>query len=435
MKIAIDGFALGLSEGTGLATFAYETAHTLHAGGHEVSVIYGLQGLGRDERLRWPRLVERLRSGGEMRPFEWLRWLPYAAAYALPGLLGWPLKATPVCRGPLDQVAQDAPRIPEVTHLYNLPGIYPAAHALAGLTGHAQTLERLPGAEVFHRTSPLPMRMRGVANVVTVHDVIPLAMPDSTAINLKHYRRIMQASLAKADALFVISEHSRRDLLTFFDIPAERVVVVYQAVDLPAALRNLGRDELRQALKSRFDLAPGGYFLFYGAIEPKKNVMRILDAHGMSRAGLPLVIAGRNGWMYEPEVRRIGELLGDPRTAGRLRRYEYLPFEQLMLLLKGARALVFPSLYEGFGLPVLEAMLMGVPVITSNTTSLPEVAGDAALMVDPRDAGQIADAMDRLAGDDALCAGLVRKGQLQVQKFKPELYGQRLESGYRRALG
>ena len=435
MRIAIDGFALGLFEGTGLATFAYEMARTLHAGGHEVSVLYGLQGLGRDEQRRWPRLVERLRSGGEILPFEWLRWLPYAAAYAAPGLLGWPLKAAPVRRGLSATGAQDAARIPDVAHLYNLPGIYAAAHALAGLTGRAQTLDRLPGAEVFHRTSPLPLRMRGVANVVTVHDVIPLAMPDSTAINLRHYRRIMQASLAKADALFVISEHSRRDLLNFFDVPAERVVVVYQAVDLPAPLRHVGHDELRQALKDRFDLAPGGYFLFFGAIEPKKNVMRILDAHAMSRAGLPLVIAGRNGWMYERELRRIGELLADPRTAARLRRYEYLPFEQLMLLLKGARALVFPSLYEGFGLPVLEAMQMGVPVITSNVASLPEVAGDAALLVDPRDAGQIAAAMDRLAGDDALHADLVRRGHQQAQHFSPDRYLRRLQEGYRRALG
>jgi glycosyltransferase involved in cell wall biosynthesis len=435
VKIAIDGFTLGLKEGTGLSTFAYELAQTLSGGGHEVSVVYGLHGIGRDPRLLWPRFVQRLGLGGELLPFEWTRWAPYAAAYAGPGLAGWPLKATPIPRDAAVAAHGLSARIPAAAQLYNLPAVYSTAHTLAGLTARGLVLERLPGIEVFHRTSAVPMRMRGAANVVTVHDVIPLTLPHSTVINLKHYRRIMQAALKGADALFVISEHSRRDLLAFFDVPPERVVVTYQAVSVPPSLRAIDGDELARQLKANFDLAPGGYFLFYGAIEPKKNVMRILDAHAMARSDLPLVIAGRNGWLYQQELRRIRALVRDPKRAGRTRRLEYLPFQQLMLLLKGARALVFPSLYEGFGLPVLEAMQMGVPVITSNTTSLPEVAGDAALLVDPGDARQIADAMDRLAGDDALCADLARRGTAQAARFTPELYLQRLEQGYRLALG
>lgn len=435
MKIAIDGFTLGLKEGTGLATYAYELAQTLGAGGHEVSVLYGLDGIGRDPRLLWPRFIQALGTRGEMLPADRLKWAAYAAAYALPGLAGWPLAATPIPRQAGVSANGATARLPALAAVCNLPGIYPSAYTLAALTGRAPVLRRPPGVQIFHRTSPLPLRMRGAANVVTVHDIIPLALPHSTVINLKHYRRSMEAALRGADAIFVISEHARRDLLAFFDVPAERVVLTYQAVSVPPALRSIDADELRRQLKAHFGLSPGGYFLFYGAIEPKKNVMRILDAHAAAKTDLPLVIAGRNGWLYEQEVRRIRRLLREPNSSGGIRRYEYLPFQQLMVLLRGARALVFPSLYEGFGLPVLEAMLMGVPVITSNAASLPEVAGDAALLVDPCDTAQLARAMERLAGDDALCASLVEKGSEQVKRFSAEKHLQRLEAGYRLALG
>ena len=435
MKIAIDGFALGLREGTGLTTATYELAQLLGAHGHEVSVIYGLNGIGTDPDLTWPLFVQTLAVRGQSRLRDWPQWGPRAAAYLLPSLARRPIGATPVRRDPAVSLPHSTARVPAVTEIFNAPSIFQASQAFASVFRRPLALRRLPGVELFHRTSPLPMRMNGAANVVTVHDVIPLALPQSTAINLGLYRRIMQASLKEADALFVVSEHSKRDLLAFFDVPEERVVVTYQAVNIPPTLRNVGAEELERRLRTNFDLAPGGYFLFYGAIEPKKNVMRILDAHAMAKHDLPLVIVGRNGWLYEQEVGRIRALLGDPRRAGRIRRHEYLPFEHLMLLLRGARALVFPSLYEGFGLPVLEAMLMGVPVITSNSSSLPEVAGDAALLVDPCDVGQIADAMDRLAGDDALRASLVHRGTEQVQRFSPEQYLRRLEEGYRRALG
>ena len=435
MRIAIDGFTLGLKEGTGLATFAYELAQLLGAHGHEVSAVYGLNGLGRSEHLRWPRLLQQLAERGQAQPREWLQWAPHAAAYLAPVLLDWPLTASPVPRRPDISAAGSPVRVPDLAHFYNLPSIYHTAHAIAALLRRQVVLRRLPGVEIFHRTMPLPMRMQGVANVVTVHDVIPLALPHSTAINLDHYRRIMEASLRGADALFTVSEHSRRDLLAFFDMPAERIVVTYQTVNIPPALRDIDADELARLLKADFDLAPGGYFLFFGAVEPKKNVMRILDAHALAKSDLPLVIAGRYGWLYEQEKRRIDALLADPWARRRIRRLEYLPFAKLMALLKGARALVFPSLYEGFGLPVLEAMQMGVPAITSNVASLPEVAGDAALLVDPRDAGEIAQAMDRLAADDALHAELVRRGQHRVRLFSPERYLQRLEEGYRQALG
>ncbi len=435
MKIAIDGFTLALKEGTGLATATDQLARTLAAGGHDLSVIYGLTGVGRDPALMWPRLLQALGVRGEAQVHEWLRWAPLTGAMLPPYLAGWRFRVRPVPRRADVALAGSPARIPAGADVYNAPSIFYAAQSYASVFGKPVRLRKLPGVDIFHRSSPLPLHMDGTANVMTVHDVIPLAMPHSTAINLRHYRRIMEASLRDADLLLVISEHSRRDLLSFFDVPPEKVVVSYQAVELPEAVRTIDAEELRRQLEGGFGLEPGGYFLFYGAVEPKKNVMRILDALTFARNDLPLVIAGRNGWLYQQEVKRMRSMQRNPRTAGRLKRFEYLPFAQLMLLLKGARALVFPSLYEGFGLPVLEAMMMGVPVITSNTTSLPEVAGDAALLVDPLDARAIAEAMDRLAGDGALCADLVRRGYEQAARFTPQKYLERIEQGYRQALG
>jgi glycosyltransferase involved in cell wall biosynthesis len=156
-----------------------------------------------------------------------------------------------------------------------------------------------------------------------------------------------------------------------------------------------------------------------------------------------LVIAGGAGWQNEVETQRIN----DPRFIQyriientisrfeRVRRITYLPFEQLIALMQGARALLFPSVFEGFGLPVLEAMALGTPVMTSNVTSLPEVAGDAALMVDPHDTEAMARAIRRLDQDADLLTALREKGHLQAAKFTPEIYQARVGDIYRQVIG
>lgn len=276
--------------------------------------------------------------------------------------------------------------------------------------------------------------MEGVPNIVTAHDVIPLVFPHSTEINLKHYRRIMEASLHRADGVFVVSEHSKRDLLALFDLPEDRIHVTYQSVDIPQSVRQVDHDHLAQFLETNFGLSPGGYFLFLGAIEPKKNLMRLLDAHSIAQLELPLVLAGKYGWLFKDEHRRIEVMKSNRNSRRYIQKLDYLHRVQQMYLLKGARALVFPSLYEGFGLPVLEAMQMGVPVITSNNSSLPEVAADAAYLIDPMDVQEIAHAMEQLAEDDTLHESLADKGLVRAQWFSPERHLERLQSAYRQVL-
>ena len=434
MKIGIDGFALGLKQGTGLSTYARELAGNLGAGGHEVSVLYGLNGIGREPRLRWERFMQSLGVNGESGVEDWRQWALHAGLHAVAGLLRLPPDPKRILPTATTSERRIPEGIPDAADIYNIPSVYRASQALAATTGRPLRIGRIPGIELFHLTSPLPVRMEGVPNIVTAHDVIPLVFPHSTEINLKHYRRIMEASLHRADGVFVVSEHSKRDLLALFDLPEDRIHVTYQSVDIPQSVRQVDHDHLARFLETNFGLSPGGYFLFLGAIEPKKNLMRLLDAHSIAQLELPLVLAGKYGWLFKDEHRRIEVMKSNRNSRRYIQKLDYLHRVQQMYLLKGARALVFPSLYEGFGLPVLEAMQMGVPVITSNNSSLPEVAADAAYLIDPMDVQEIAHAMERLAEDDTLHESLADKGLVRAQWFSPERHLERLQSAYRQVL-
>jgi glycosyltransferase involved in cell wall biosynthesis len=208
------------------------------------------------------------------------------------------------------------------------------------------------------------------------------------------------------------------DLTAAHGVDSARVRVVY-----------LGRDETLAPVRDGLVLANaqarygigGRYLLYVGTLQPRKNLARVISAFSQlasasALADVQLVLAGKRGWLYDDlftQVARLG-------LAGRVLFPGYIPESDLPALLGGALAFVYPSLYEGFGIPVLEAGACGVPVITSNTSSLPEVAGDAALLVDPYDVDAIADAMYRLVTDEALRAELTRRGAENVKRFSWE---------------
>ena len=197
-------------------------------------------------------------------------------------------------------------------------------------------------------------------------------------------------------------------------------------------------DEVAQLLQGIFELDYKKYFLFCGAIEPKKNVSRLVDAYLASGTDCPLVIAGGLGWDYEQDLAKIErkEYLryrivdSTVLSESRVRRFGHIPYSHLITLIQGARALLFPSLYEGFGLPVLEAMLLGTPVLTSNVSSLPEVAGGAALFVDPLETTFIAQGIRRLDRDKDLRYELKTKGIKQASIFSEENYRKTIQALY-----
>lgn len=228
-------------------------------------------------------------------------------------------------------------------------------------------------------------------------------------------------SIKKAKKVLTISQASKDDIIRTYKILGDRIVVTYPGIKQVASTKYkvLSMDEL----KKKYGIE-GDYVLFVGTLQPRKNIVGLIEAFShVKRDSSPkaqndilLVIVGKKGWMYE-------EILQAPKkyeVENKVRFLEFVPDEDLSLLYKNALCLVLPSLYEGFGLPILEAMQNGCPVITSNVSSLPEAGGDAALYIDPTNVDDIVSKISMLLKDEKLREELVKKGYQQVKKFSWE---------------
>lgn len=262
-------------------------------------------------------------------------------------------------------------------------------------------------AAVFNRP-PCPQ-------VVTICDLTVFSHPETHALRTRAYmRRFIPPTLAACARVICISQHTADDVHTRFQTPRDRL----DAVHLAAGEQHKPRTGAQIApTLSRFGLAPQGYLLFLSTLEPRKNVDGLLRAYSQLGEGAPrLVIAGRRGRYYEG----IFALVESLRLGERVVFTDYVSDEQAIDLYSGALAFVYPSHYEGFGLPVLEAMACGAPVVTTNVSSLPEIAGDAALLVPPGDDAALAAALARVAHDAPLRAALRTAGLRQAAQFSWE---------------
>lgn len=246
-----------------------------------------------------------------------------------------------------------------------------------------------------------------VPAVVTVHDLGYLHFPDAHPFTQRLDLDLSTRFSARAAAHIIAdSEATKRDLIRFYRTPAGKITVVYP-----------GRDEtLRRVdpapVRAKYQL-PESYLLHIGTLQPRKNLIRLIEATSHQSSIIPLILAGRAGWLSEP-------ILDAARAAPHVRLLPYVPADDLAGLYSGATAFVFPSLYEGFGFPALEAMACGTPVICSNTSSLPEVVGEAALTVNPLDVAALAEAIRCVLNDAGLRTALIAKGYEQVKKFSWE---------------
>jgi glycosyltransferase involved in cell wall biosynthesis len=429
-RIGIDGLNLAIPRGTGIATYARALSHALHGLGHTVDVVYGLDiPETADAALREVLFFDLLESERSRKPpkypsIGWASQMLGAAAGRTAGEIALTGRAI---------ATQLAPRLPYYDRILNVRDLFGLAGRYFRNFGHLLTLRIPDPPAIMHWTYPVPIRLAGARNIYTIHDLVPLRLPYTTLDNKTVHTRLLAACLRHGDHIATVSETSRRDILAFFpDLDPARVTNTYQAVS-PA--RAVDPAEMARIVSGAFGLTPGGYFLFFGSIEPKKNVGRLLEAYLASGIDMPLVIVGARAWKAESELALLRQMSPDDR---RVRQIDYLPAEVLAMLIAGARAVVFPSLYEGFGLPVLEAMALGTPVLTSTEGSLPEIAGDAALLVDPYDVRAIAAGLRRLApGDpqsDGLCAELAARGRAQAARFGMAQYQERLTALYRAVL-
>ncbi len=281
--------------------------------------------------------------------------------------------------------------------------------------------------DLWHATLPLPVRPEGMRQVTTVHDLIPLLQPQTCPANRHVTAGSLKAALKNSQALAIVSEHSRTDLLSHFDYPPEKAFVTYQ----PCQLEGWEPIErVRQGVLREFGLEAGKYLLFVGNIEPKKNVGRMIRAYLSLDCDLPLILVGRRAWMWEKDLAP----LETKEVQARIRLLDYVDREWIPYLMESAYALVFPSLYEGFGLPPLEAASVGCPVICSRVSSLPEVMGEAAEYVDPYDVESIAEALDHLLRDRAHRDELARRGRERAKLFSMDRFVQRMRTVYETAM-
>lgn len=289
----------------------------------------------------------------------------------------------------------------------------------------------LPGVDLFHGTDHLLPPFRRIRSVFTVHDVIPQLLPEfHLPLNRWYLTLMFPRFLARADAVIAVSECTKRDTMRLYGIPEEKIRVIYEGVD--ARFRPVRDAAVLGRVRRRYSL-PEEYILYVGTIEPRKNLARLLKAyHALKQKGYghKLVFVGAKGWLYQPvfdTMRALG-LEGDVILPG------YITDEDLPAVYADASLFVFPSLYEGFGLPPLEALACGVPTVVSDASSLPEVVGEAALKVPPTDTGALAAAMERVLSDAELAQRLAAAGPGRAALFTWEKAAEETVAVYGRVM-
>ncbi|MGQ9501096.1 MAG: glycosyltransferase family 4 protein [Anaerolineae bacterium] len=285
----------------------------------------------------------------------------------------------------------------------------------------------LPDAELFHATEHLLLPLRRIPTVLTVHDLIFRLFPEHhKRLNFWYLNATMPLYCRRADAIIAVSEATRHDLMRLYGVPAEKITVIHEAA---APHFKPATPERIAAVRERYGL-PEHYILRVGTIEPRKNLERLLDALQLLQhydSTIRLVVVGSKGWLYD----RFFKKLHGSGLRHAVVLTGYVRDTDLPAIYSGATLLVEPSLYEGFGLPLLEAMACGTPVVCSNTSSLPEVAGDAACYFDPRDSAAMAEAIGEVWRDGSLRDTMRHNGLTRAAQFSWERTAQETLTVYR----
>lgn len=272
--------------------------------------------------------------------------------------------------------------------------------------------------DVIHNPSQVPTFLRFKQKyIITVHDLTPYITPKESKFGRPLlYKLLFPRTLKTADKIIVVSKSTREDLIHYFNISEEKITVVREAAD--EKFRPLNELEL-MGVKHKYEL-DFPTILYVGTLEARKNLPTLIKAfYNLKKKKIEhkLIIAGKKGWKYKNIFAMIHQL----NLQSEVMFTGYVPTEDLPALYNVADLFVYPSLYEGFGLPPLEAMACGIPVITSNTSSLPEVVGDAGIMIDPYDVDGLADAMHNVLTNEGLREDMIKKGLERAKLFNWEI--------------
>lgn len=407
ITIGLDGHNLALSAGTGIATYARTLHGTIVRFGWETFGLFDID-VGTDPELSEILFFERLMATAK-RKAPALHKLKTRFG-VLPPLVEVELGSVDL--GPIGE------RIPAFDRIVSGRDLFRAAYQHFRRTGALAAVRLKRPPDIMHWTYPMPVRIEGVPNVYTVHDLVPLRMPYMTLDDKRVHHALVRACALAAERICTVSRISAEELVQLCPEAAPKIVTTYQTCDISGGGTDAPEEE--EVVVRSLGLRPGCYFLYYGALEPKKNVGRLIEAHVRSGTETPLVIVTGRSWNSEGERALIDGMRGH---TDKLIVLEYMPRGILQALVRNAKAVTFPSLHEGFGLPVLEAMQLGVPVLTGNTGGVVEVAGDAGLLVDPYDVADIRRGISRLDQDGAYRKTLIEKGFVQARKFSADRYG------------
>jgi glycosyltransferase involved in cell wall biosynthesis len=436
LRILYEAYNLNLKQGTGIATYARNLVEASSAvGNHAELLVESKRNINRKD----PKLAEITMF--EDRPtteFDPLLHLSRAKNWAIGSPFGMP--AVRLSGG---NIVIDGATGKPVTHRHpTLAGVRMDEKSYLHFQryGALMNVRSDRSYDIFHATHPIPLKMKGAANVYTLHDIVPLRLPYATLGGKQYFYRLIKKILQKSDHIVTVSEFTKSEIISQFDVDESKITNTWQSVSIAPKLLEKSTDEVSDEIHRKYGLNFRNYYLFYGAIEPKKNISRLIEAHAGSGSPYPLIIVGGLGWLYEKDVEAMkderhwnwkieGQSIKKER---RVQHLPYLPRSSLISLVRGARAVLFPSVYEGFGLPVLEAMLLGTPVVTSNSTSLAEVAADAAVLVDPYDVGDIRKAINMMDADDDLRADLTQRGYQRAEFFSPEKHAERIQAVYKK---
>jgi len=422
IRIGLDGYNLALPQGTGVATYGRNLAAAIADVGYPLDMLFGLN-ISRKanddlrESLFFGQLGADLPNQLTMRR-RMRRWRVHP--------FGYDMVQIPVTGRTLPVEGRD--RLPTFDRLFNRAELFDVCARHFRRYDKFMTVRMPDPPAIMHWTYPLPVRLAGARNIYTLHDLVPLRLPRASLEDKRYYDRLIRACVGQADHIVTVSEKSRSDIIELMQADPAKITNCYQASDMPP-LRD--PSALPNRLHQLFDLEMRGYFLYFGAIEPKKNLGRVIQAYLEANIATPLVIVGAQAWHADRELKLLGTAHGRKLPGvDRIRRIDYVPRTLLTDLLHGAKACLFPALYEGFGLPALEALAAAVPLLSSTTGALPEVTGGAALSVDPYDVDAMVQAITRLDTDPVLRARLTAEGPAQADKFSPSSFAERIGKLY-----
>lgn len=281
--------------------------------------------------------------------------------------------------------------------------------------GLSKQLEK-ENIEIYHGLSneiPVGIDKTGVKSVVTIHDLIFMRQPGLYApVDRRIYEKKVRNAVKSADRIIAISNQTRTDLLELFNADEKKIKVIYQGCN--PWFYNKVKEESRNKIMKKYKL-PSSYLLYIGTIEERKDLLSIIRAIHQNRIEIPLVAIGRKTPYYLKVKNYINK-----HHVGNIHFHHHIENSDLPAIYQQAKAFIYPSHYEGFGIPVLEALNSGIPVITSRGGCLEETAGKGALLIDPGDASQLGEAITRVVDDQALRQNLIKAGMEHALRFREE---------------